>query len=257
MSDADADRTGAGAARISREAIERPKPKRFYTTANVTDGENGSFAVVLDGRPVRTPRRAALAVPSRPLAVAIAAEWQAQGEFIDPVTMPLTKTANTAIDGVMGRESEVHEDIVRYIGNDLLLYRADAPRELVARQLAAWDPVLGWVAETFSAELRTTTGVMPIEQNVVEVAKVASALSEETALSLAPLHIMTTLTGSALLTIAYRNGRLTADEVWTATHVDEDWQISQWGEDVEAAERREKRWQEMQAAARFLELLPT
>ena len=144
---------------------------------------------------------------------------------------------------------------MRYIGNDLMFYRAESPQALVARQAAAWDPVLEWFAETYDARFKTTAGIMPIEQNILSVAKAASALTNEDAFSLAALHVMTTLTGSALLTIALSKGRLTLDDVWQATHVDEDWQIEQWGHDAEANERRVKRFAEMTAASRFLALL--
>ncbi len=244
-----------GGARISREAVAPVLPKRFYKMAATGTDDTGNITILLDGRPVRTPKRQLLAVPTAALGDTIAAEWSAQGETIDPTTMPLTRTANTAIDGIVGREREIHDDIVEYIGNDLICYRAEAPRELVAIQNAAWDPVLEWIAQAFATRLRTTAGIMPIEQDIVDVARIASALSRETAFSLAPLHIMTTLTGSALLTIAYRKGFMKPEAVWTATHVDEDWQIAQWGADAEAMERREKRWAEFQAAARFLELL--
>lgn len=244
----------ASSPRSSQDEAARQLPKRFYKLATVAHHQTG-FAIELDGRAVKTPRRAALLVPAEPLADAIAAEWNALCDIIDPQKLPLTKIANTAIDGVVGREQEVHDDIVRYIGNDLMCYRAETPEALAARQAAAWDPVLQWFEETYGAAFKTTTGLMPIEQNLLTVAKAASALSSETALTLAPLHVMTTLTGSALLTIAHHKRRLTIDQVWHATHVDEDWQIENWGEDAEAEVRRTKRRQEMQAAVNFLAML--
>jgi chaperone required for assembly of F1-ATPase len=240
--------------RSTQDDAARQLPKRFYEQAAIAPS-NGGFAVELDGRAVKTPKRSTLVLPARPLAEAIAGEWNALGDLIDPAKLPLTKIANTALDGIIGREHEVHEDIVKFIGNDLLFYRAETPQGLVERQAAAWGPVLGWIAGTFDAEFKTTAGIMPIEQSPLAVAKVASALSNETALSLAALHIMTTLTGSALLTIAHLKGHLTPDEVWQATHVDEDWQIEQWGADEEANARRALRRAELQAAADFLALL--
>ena len=231
----------------------RQLPKRFYKTAAPASRGKG-YAIELDGRPMKTPKRTPLEVPSEALAVAIAVEWNALADVIDPGKLPLTKIANTAIDGVVGRESEIHDDLVRYIGNDLLFYRAEAPESLVARQAAAWDPVLAWFADTYGAVFKTTAGIMPIEQSPLMVAKAASALSNETAMSLAPLHVMTTLTGSALLTIAHRQDRLTPDQIWHATHVDEDWQIEQWGRDAEADARRAVRRAELQSAADFLAL---
>jgi chaperone required for assembly of F1-ATPase len=244
----------AASPRSSEDDVARQLPKRFYGKAAVARHEIG-YAVELDGRGIKTPKRTALNVPTEALAAAIAAEWNALGELIDPEQLPLTKIANTAIDGVTGREGEIHDDIVRYIGNDLLFYRADIPQELVDRQAEAWNPVLDWFAETFQATFKSTVGIMPIEQNFVSVAKAASALTNETAMSLAPLHVITTLTGSALLAIAHLRGRLTADQVWQATHIDEDWQIEQWGSDDEAEERRVKRRTELQSAVDFLVML--
>ncbi len=244
----------AASPRSSEDDAARQLPKRFYEIAAVAQRETG-YAIELDGRGIKTPKRTALAVPTEALASAIAAEWNALGELIDPEQLPLTKIANTAIDGITGREGEVLDDIVRYIGNDLLFYRADIPKELVERQAEAWDPILAWFTEAFKAIFKSTVGIMPIEQNIVSVAKAASALSNKTAMSLAPLHVITTLTGSALLAIAHQQGRLTADQVWQANHIDEDWQIEQWGSDAEAEERRAKRRAELQSAVEFLAML--
>lgn len=243
-----------GTPRSTQDDEARQLPKRFYKQAAAASQGN-SYAIELDGRTIKTPKRTALGVPTEALAIAIASEWNALADEIDPEKLPLTKIANTAIDGVKGREREVHDDIVRYIGNDLLFYRADSPEQLVSRQAAAWDPILDWIADTFGVEFKTTVGIMPIEQNLLNVAKAASALSDETAMSLAPLHVMTTLTGSALLTIAHLKGRLTPDQVWHATHIDEDWQIEHWGNDDEAIERRARRRAELQSAADFLAML--
>lgn len=244
----------AASPRSSEDEAARQLPKRFYKTATVAQSGAG-FAVELDGRGVKTPKRAQLVVPTEALALAVAAEWNAVGELIDPAKLPLTKIANTAIDGVIGREREVHDDIVRYIGNDLLFYRAETPQALVDRQSKAWDPILNWFSETYDADFKVTAGIMPIEQNLLSIAKAASSLSRETAMSLATLHVMTTLTGSALLTVAHLKNRLSINELWAATHIDEDWQIENWGEDAEAQSRRAKRRDELQSAADFLSLL--
>jgi len=240
--------------RSTQDDEARQLPKRFYKEAAAIACDGG-FAIELDGRSLKTPKRTGLVVPTEPLATAIAGEWNTVGDTIDPERLPLTKIANTAIDGITGREREVHDDIVRYIGNDLLFYRADIPETLAARQAAAWDPILAWFADAWDAEFKITVGVMPVEQNLVSVAKAASALTSETAMSLAPLHVMTTLTGSALLTIAHLKGHLTPDEIWHTTHIDEDWQIEHWGADADAAERRGKRRTELQSAAEFLAML--
>jgi chaperone required for assembly of F1-ATPase len=237
--------------------VEPPRalPKRFYKSAGVVEHGPGDHRVQLDGRALRTPAKAALAVPSAALAQAIAAEWEAQGEHIDPSSMPLTRLANSAIDGVAQREAEVRADIARYAASDLLCYRAEAPDDLQQRQAAAWDPVLRWVDEQLGARFATCTGLMPVEQPDAAKAAVAQALEAYDGFALAALHVMTTLTGSVLLALAHAQGRLTAEEAWAAAHVDEDWQISKWGEDTEAQARRARRWSDMQAASRMLGLL--
>lgn len=247
-------KTAAGAPRSSQDDLARQLPKRFYKDATIAAKAVG-YGIELDGRSVKTPRRAPLTVPTEALAIAIAAEWNGLGDVIDPAFLPLTKIANTAIDGVTGRETEVHDDIVRYVGNDLIYYRAPSPDALVARQAEAWNPILDWFSETYDAHFKTTSGIMPIEQDIRDVAKAASALTRETAMSLAPVHVMTTLTGSALLTIALRQKCLDADAAWTAAHVDEDWQIEQWGADADAEARRAKRRVEFDSAITFLRLL--
>jgi chaperone required for assembly of F1-ATPase len=231
-----------------------PGPKRFYRAASV-DGAAPAFRVLLDRKPVRTPAKRELAVPTRALAEAMAAEWEAQGERVDPGTMPLTRLANSAIDGVTGREAEVRADIAKYAGSDLLCYRAEGPAGLVRRQAEAWDPVLAWAQEALGARFALGEGVVPVAQPPGATAAVERALSDLGAFSLSAHHVMTTLMGSALLALAHARGRLTAEEAWAAAHVDEDWQISQWGEDAEAKARRDRRWAEMQAASRLLALL--
>jgi chaperone required for assembly of F1-ATPase len=233
-----------------------PKPKRFYRAVAV-DGVAPAFRVRLDGKTVRTPARHELALPSRALALALAAEWEAQREHIDPATMPLTRLVNSALDGVTGREAEVRAEIAKYAASDLLCYRASAPheQELARRQAAAWDPVLAWAQEELDVHLSVGQGVVPVVQPQAATAAIEGALGRLDAFALAAHHVMTTLTGSALLALAHAGGRLTAEEAWAAAHVDEDWQISQWGEDAEAKARRDRRWIEMQAASRLLKLL--
>ena len=240
-----------------RKTTEPPRalPKRFYKSAGVVEHGPGDHRVQLDGRAVRTPAKATLAVPSAALARAIAAEWDAQGEHIDPTSMPLTRLANSAIDGVAQREAEVRADIARYAASDLLCYRAEAPDDLQQRQAATWDPVLHWTDEQFGARFAIRAGLMPVEQPDSAKAAVARALETYDGFALAALHVMTTLTGSVLLALAHAQGRLSAEETWAAAHVDEDWQISKWGEDAEAKSRREHRWAEMQAASRMLKLV--
>jgi chaperone required for assembly of F1-ATPase len=231
-----------------------PRPKRFYRGVTV-DGAAPAFRVLLDGKPVLTPAKRELALPNRPLAEAVAAEWEAQGERIDPGTMPLTRLVNSAVDGVAGREAEVRADIAKYAAGDLLCYRAEAPAELVCRQAEAWDPVLAWARAALGANFAVGRGIVPVAQPEAAAEAVGRALARLDVFGLAAHHVMTTLTGSVLLALAHAGGRLTGEEAWAAAHVDEDWQIGQWGEDAEAKARREKRWAEMQAASRLLALL--
>jgi chaperone required for assembly of F1-ATPase len=196
-----------------------------------------------------------LALPTRALAEAVAAEWEAQGERIDPATMPLTRLANSTIDGVIARQAEVRAEIVKYAGSDLLCYRAEGPEELIRRQAETWDPVLAWARAALGADFNVSQGVMPAAQPDAATEAVARARQPHGPFALAAIHVMTTLMGSALLALAHAHGHLSAEAAWVAAHVDEDWQISQWGEDAEAKARRDRRWAEMQAASRLLELL--
>lgn len=229
-------------------AGDRPMPKRFYARADaVADGEGG-FRVELDGRPVRTPGKALLRLPSRALAEAVAAEWAAQGERIDPPSMPLTRLANTAIDGVEPRRAEVAAEILRYAGSDLLCYRTDAPERLVALQREQWDPLLEWARDAFGAMFFLSEGIRYVEQPARTLEALSGRLPED-ALSLAALNLMTTLSGSAVLALAVAHGRLSAEEAWRAAHIDEEAQEQLWGADGEAAERRARRYRDFAAAA--------
>jgi chaperone required for assembly of F1-ATPase len=214
-----------------------------------------AFLLLLDEQPLLTPGKRPLAVPTRALAERIAAEWAAQGAVLSPLSMPLTRLANTAIDGVCGREPAVRADIVKYAACDLLCYRAERPQSLVRRQRAAWDGVVAWACEALGVALRIGSGVMPIAQPGEVGTAVGGALAPFDCFALAALHVITTLTGSALLALALARGRLSAEAAWAAAHVDEEFQIAQWGEDAEAAARQQLRWAELQAASRMLQLL--
>ncbi len=238
-----------------RDAMTAPLPKRFYAEVSVGEGSQGGFQILLDGRPVRSPKKLPLNVPTRALADAIAAEWAAQTERIDPHSMPLSKLAITAIDGVSGNMAEVAQDIVRYAGSDLLCYRAEAPMELVELQARTWDPIVRWVEAETGARFLLAEGVMPVRQNRYSLQRFGDLVAPYDAMQLSALHVMTTLTGSAFLALAAAKARLSAEEAWAAAHVDEDWQIERWGVDEEATARRERRRAEMLAASRFLELL--
>ena len=204
---------------------------------------------------MRTPLKVEFAVPTAPLAKAVAEEWAAQGEHIQPATMPLTRLVNSAIDGALGREDAVTDDILSHAASDLLFYRADGPEGLVAQQSLYWDPVLAWARNDLGAPFVLAEGVMPVTQPQASLDRVRDRLSGFDAFGLSALHVMTALSGSALLALAVALGRLTPEEAWRAAHVDEDWQISQWGADSDAAARREQRWLDFAAAARTLYLL--
>lgn len=233
-------------------------PRRFYAAAGLAESPHG-FRLTLDGRPANTPARNPLALPTRGLGEAVAAEWAAQVGVIDPATMPLTRLANTAIDGVAHRREAVVEDLSAYAGTDLLAYRAGDPDRLVADQAKAWDPVLDWAHATFGARLILSEGVMHVTQPDASVAALRDAIAAvDGPFRLAALHTLTTLTGSLLLALAVLHGRLTPQEAWAAAHVDEAYQASVWGSDAEAEARHALRKAEFAAAATLAGLsLPT
>ena len=237
-------------ARRNMRALRR----RFYKAAGVVEGTDG-FEIALDGRPVRTPARHPLAFPNRALAEAAAAEWDAQGEFIDPAHMPLTRLANTIIDGVVTASDAVVAEVAKYLGSDLLFYRAEGPERLVERQRQLWDPVLKWAQDALGARFVTGAGVMPLLQPEQAVAAARAAIPRDP-WRLGAVHAATTLTGSALLALALARGVLTWEAAWTAANVDEDWNIELWGEDSLALERRTLRHAEMEAAAKVLAEVP-
>jgi chaperone required for assembly of F1-ATPase len=236
-----------------RRHMRPPLPRRFYRRAGVEDGE-GEFRIALDGSPVRTPARRPLAAPSRPLAAAIAAEWDAQAETIDPATMPLTRLANSILDAVAAAPAAVAADIEKYLGSDLLFYRAEGPQGLVERQARHWDPVLVWARETLGTQFVLAQGVVHVAQPQPALARARAALPGDP-WRLGAVHAITTLTGSALIALALLQARLTVDEAWDAAHVDEDWNLDQWGRDDMALQRRAGRRVEMQAAATMLAAL--
>jgi chaperone required for assembly of F1-ATPase len=234
----------------ARLAMKPQLPKRFYKEAGFAE-EGGAFVLTLDGRKAKTPGRRPVAMPTARLAEAVAAEWQAQGEFIDPATMPLTRIVNSIVEGVSDVPEAVADEIVKYAGSDLLCYRADKPQSLVARQAAAWDPVLAFLREEIGARFILSEGVMFVDQPETAVAAVRAALPADP-WRLGALSVITTLTGSALLALAHHRGFLDAEAAFAAAHVDEDFQREAWGHDDEAAERRAARHAEMMAAAKVL-----
>jgi chaperone required for assembly of F1-ATPase len=230
----------------------RPKlRKRFYARARVDEG--APFAILLDDRPVKTPSGRPLALPSRPLAEAVAAEWQAQEELIDPAAMPLTRLANTIIDGVVITPAPVAEEVGKYLGSDLVFYRADSPDDLVALQARHWDPLLDWARDSLQARFVLGEGVMFVAQPDHALAAARAAVPSDP-WRLGAVNVVTTLTGSALIALALERGQLSVEDAWAAAHVDEDWNMSLWGRDEIALERRAKRFAEMEAAATVLRL---
>ncbi len=227
---------------------KRPLPKRFYESTSVEE-EDAGFAVLLDGKPILTPARNRLALPTRALAEVIAGEWDAQKQEIDPGSMPVTRLANTALDGVALDPQAVKEDILRFAGMDLLCYRADGPQTLVERQTEIWDPILEWAHRTLNARFVLAEGIVHVAQPRESTAALGVHLSSfDHPILLAALHSMTTLTGSALLALAVAKEEIGAEEAWNAAHVDEDWNAEQWGADQQAMARRAQRWGEMAAA---------
>lgn len=253
---ADLGDTGDDAADAPRkipEKLDAPVlPKRFYEAADYAPAEEGGFVIRLDGRAVRTPGKARLVVADEAIAAAIVAEWAAQGEFIKPSTMPLTRLANSTVDGVANTMDETRAEILRYAGSDLLCYRADAPERLAELQQEKWGPLLDWMQQRFHARFMLAAGIVHVDQFPETIAAVDAAIGSQDVFRIAALNTVTTLTGSAVLALALLHGRLSAEEAWSLAHIDEDYQISLWGEDEEASARRAARWREMQAAALVL-----
>lgn len=227
--------------------------KRFYKKAEAAPHEKG-YAILLDGRAVKTPAKAPLAVPVPALARAIAEEWEAQAEEIDPRAMKLTKLANTAIDLVAPRREMVIAELVTYAGTDLLCYRAETPAELAARQSALWDPMLAWAAG-LGISFTVTTGLMHVAQAPASLAAWRAQAAALDPFRIAALHNAVTLTGSAVLGLAVVLGRLSPDEAFAAAHLDEAWQIELCGEDEEEAARLAARRAELLETGRFLALM--
>jgi len=227
--------------------------KRFYRDATVAPGEDG-YSVTLDGKPLRTPGKAELRVPSRALAEAIAAEWRAQVSEVRPQNLPLTRLANTALDLVTPRRAQIVAEIANYAGTDLLCYRAEHPPELVARQARIWQPLLDWAAERY-APLTVTAGVLPYAQPVESLAAFTAAVEAFDAMRLAALHLATAACGSLVLALALAEMRLDPESAFAAAQLEESFEIERWGEDAEQTRRRAALQDDIALAARFVALL--
>ena len=228
--------------------------KRVYQQVTTRPMGPG-WGVALDGRPLRTPGKNELAVPSARLAAAIAAEWDAQQDDIRPASMPLTRLAATAIDRTATQREQVVDEIAGYAGTDLVCYRADHPPALAARQQAVWQPLLDWAALRYDAALAVTCGVIPTKQSPAALKAFAAAVAAHDDFRLTALHALTTACGSLVIALATMEGRLDAAETFAASQLDETFQIEQWGEDAEAATRRSALCADIAATARFLKLL--
>ena len=243
----------------ARRAVRPTLRHRFYKAVTIAAGEGregaqtASHAIRLEGKPVRTPGRRLLAAPALELARALADEWTAQGDTIDPATMPLTRLANTIIDGVAAAQDQVAAEVRKYLASDLLFYRAESPAALSARQLQHWDPVLSWARQALGADFKLGTGVVHVTQPAALDA--AGRALPHDPWRLGALHVATTLTGSALIALALMLSAITPEAAWQAAHVDEDWNMEQWGRDEIALRRRGFRFGEFKAAALVLQAL--
>jgi chaperone required for assembly of F1-ATPase len=229
--------------------------KRFYKDVAVEQTPQG-FRLLLDGKPVQTPARRSLLLPSRALADGVADEWRGQGEEMQPTTMPLTRLAHTVLDGVSMNRSDMIAAILRFGENDLLCYRADRPAEFAQRQ-GQWDAHLDWAAERFGARLLVTTGLAPVEQPAEAIASLRRAVEAQDDFALATLHVLASITGSLVLGLAALEGRLAAAHAFALSRLDEAYQAERWGRDPEADERAHRLAQDMENAARLVRLSRT
>jgi chaperone required for assembly of F1-ATPase len=238
--------------RRAQNQMKAPATKRFYQGVAVEKGPDG-FEIRLDGKAVKTPSGKPVVLPTEAAARLVAAEFDAQADRIDPLTMPVTRLINTAIDGVATDPQAVLEDILRFSSSDLLCYRAEGPDTLVARQAEAWDPVLDWVRATLGARFFLAEGVMHVEQPREAIGAVGVWLRQrDDIFRLSALHVITAITGSALLALMLEAGAIDAEGAWNAAHVDEDWNVEHWGLDAEAAVRRAARKRDMLGAAALM-----
>lgn len=228
--------------------------KRFYTNASATPVADGA-ALHLDGKPVKTPGGRPLVVPSLALAEAMAAEWEAQGEMVIPAAMPLTQLASTALDRVGPERAHVTAELMKYAGTDLLCYRAEHPADLVERQTEGWQPLLDWAALVLDAPLVLTHGLVAIPQPEQTLTAIGHHLARQDVWRLTAIQSAAAAMGSVVLALALGEGRLDAEEAFALSQLDETYQIEQWGEDYEAADRRAALAADIAAAARLLELI--
>jgi chaperone required for assembly of F1-ATPase len=242
-----------GPMQAAQAAMRPPVLRRFYKRAEVAAAEGAGFAITLDGRATRTPGKRLVIAPTLAIAELIAAEWVGQGEAIEPQSMPATRLANSAIDGVANASAETQAEIAKYAAADLVCYRAEAPDALVELQAEAFDPVFAWARETLGARFVAAVGLTHVAQPDAALAAARAAVEAYSEpFAVAALHVMTSLTGSLLIALMTAKGASTAEAAWRAAHVDEDFQIGRWGEDDEAKRRRAARWRDFEAAAQVM-----
>jgi len=238
---------------LVRRGVRAPRRKRFYAKAGVLEAPGG-FVIALDDKPIRTPSGRQVVVPAREIADAIVAEWNTQQEFIDPLSMPLTRFANSVVDGVIDRVDAITEDVAKYFETDLVFYRAVHPEALVAREADHWDPLVFWAADALGAHFILTEGIVHVRQPDSAIAAARAALPRDP-WSIAALHVITSLTGSALLALALLRRGVGQDQGWAAAHVDEDWENEKWGIEEEGAMRRAARLVDFKAAATIVKAM--
>jgi chaperone required for assembly of F1-ATPase len=234
----------------ARKSVRVNLRKRFYKQAGTADN-----AVTLDGKPVMTPKRRALKAPNAAIAQAMAGEWDAQRDTIDPGAMPLTRLANAIIDGVADAPDAVRDEIVKYLGSDLVFYRADQPDGLIEQQAQHWDPLIDFARDSYGARFVLAQGIVHQAQPPEAIAAAAVSIPNEP-WKLGALAAITTITGSALIALALAANAIDADAAWNAAHVDEDWNAAKWGEDAEVKARRAARRAEFDAAVLVLKAMP-
>jgi chaperone required for assembly of F1-ATPase len=243
---------GDGPMQRAQRGMRPVLPKRFYKEARTVE-RDGVFVLELDGKTARTPAKQLLAAPTATIGEALAAEWNALKDTIDPAQMPLTRLLNVAIDRVADNADIVAADIASYAGSDLVCYRAGEPEGLVAAQAAGWDPVLDWARDSLGARFLLSEGIRHVAQPDESLAAVRAEIDRiQRPFGLAALATVTALTGSVLIALMLARGAISADAAWSAGHVDENWNISQWREDAEAMQRRASRRVEFDAAVKVL-----
>lgn len=228
--------------------------KKVFWKETTVEAEGDGFTVRLDGRALKTPAKASLVVPTKDMAEAIAEEWRAQDGEVDPTSMPVTRSANAAIDKVAVQHAEVADMLAEYGGSDLLCYRATSPEELIARQANAWDPLLRWAEQEFGAKLEPVSGIMHQPQDQDALERLSSAVHALDNFELAAFHDLVSISGSLVLGFAAARNYRSPEEIWALSRIDETWQEEQWGVDEEAEEQAKVKFQAFLNADRFFKM---